>query len=59
MSHGRRLIWWLAGDWYTSWYTSRYTSCLFCLRMAWGVIGDTARFPRPYNDGFGTVKNEA
>ncbi len=55
MSHGRRLIWWLVGDWYTSWYTS----CLFFLRMAWGVIGDTARFPRPYNDGFGTVKNES
>ena len=55
MSHGRRLIWWLVGAWYTFWYTS----CLFFLRMAWGVIGDTARFPRPYNDGFGTVKNEA
>ena len=40
MSHGRCLIWWLVGDWYTSWYTS----CLFFLRMAWGVIGDTARF---------------
>lgn len=51
MSHGRRLIWWLVGDW--------YTSCLFFLWMAWGVIGDTARFPRPCNGGFGVVKNEA
>lgn len=55
MSHGRRLIWWLAGGGYTSWYSS----CLFRLRMVWGVIGDTARFPRPYNGGFGAVKNEA